>query len=68
MPDPLSALLMTSDVSVASSFSERCSSLDMFGYIFAGCNISISFFILSRYASIAVEARGGCHVLLGLNG
>ena len=71
MPEPLSALLMTSVSSEASSFRAFLSSLDKLEKAFCGIKLSIVVCIFFRYVSIssdapAVTAMGGPELVIEL--
>ena len=68
MPEPLSALLMTKDVSERSCLSALVCMGVRFGVTLRGCSLLICDLILFRYLSISSEAVGGCQVLFFLKG
>ena len=65
IPEPLSALLMTKEVSEASSFSAVLSFLDKLWENLMGCSSVIPVYTRCRQDSTTTEALGGTHVIFG---
>ena len=68
IPEPLSALLMTRDLSDWSSLRALFCVGVRLGVVLRGCNELISSLTLNRYFSMSVEARGGFQKLFFLKG